>query len=154
MVIDEDQIPENVIKLLGEDGNKEEPKGGRVNTKLAERWEAILKGGLPKETLMELTLKYPPPENLMQVTAPKLNPEVNAAITQPMIARDKQMVQRQTQIGAAISALGNMLTNIIHENEYNAYIEPLSDTIRMLCDLHYRNSEVRRVLILPNLKKI
>lgn len=120
------------------------------------RWSEILKNGLG-DTKQDIIKKYSVPANLPLLTVPKLNPEVNVALSTQIqvIRRDARLVQKQEQLAAGLSAIGEALSIMLKERgEGNRKcIELLSDAGRLLCDFHHVETITRRDLISINLNK-
>lgn len=156
-VNEEETIDAELLKLLGED--KENIKTFEIHTIFKNRWEIILNRGLPKEEKHELLSKHSIPSNLTALNAPDVNPEIGSAIPENAIKNDKFQRVRQNQLGKAISALGAAGNLLLKSNNFgdielrNNLLILLSETGKILNDLHYRMSITRRAIIAPHLNK-
>lgn len=92
-------------------------KGGAVHEVLADRWPVILLSGLSTATVEQLRQKYPTPNNCVALAAPKLNAEILASANQATIQRDNRLVVIQHQVGAALSAVGKALSELLQNSD-------------------------------------
>ncbi|XP_076283313.1 uncharacterized protein LOC143210388 [Lasioglossum baleicum] len=120
---------------------------------IAIRWADILRQGLPEEEKKELRRKYPIPENCITMEPPKLNPQIRATLLDPLISRDKKIVEKQQKVSVCLAALGPMLGDLLRGNTPNklSLITTLSDVSRLLVDLQQDESQTRRLLIVSKL---
>lgn len=154
------ELDENILNILGNKVAEEKTLGKEIHPDIACRWEAILKKGLPPDLKSELIKKYPAPSNCTYMEAPILNPEAKAAMLPNTIQRDTRLAVIQNQICSCLSALSQALSHIILEQQAGNNVqlmEWLSDTGRILADLHYMDSQTRRLFITssvnPSLKE-
>ena len=99
--------------------------------------------------------------NCQAMQPPQLNPEVRAAANDVALKRDTRLSKIQSQMGASISALGKALTLLLREDEGEMgkvnnnllLVELISDSVRLIADLHHEESESRQQLISLNLDK-
>lgn len=122
-----------------------------VHKDIVIRWEEILKKGLPKDETETLIKKYPSPENAQSIKPPIINPEIQVSVQDVILKRDERIVEKQQKIAACIAAVGKALTltmNADFESKIPLF-EQLSDTGRLLVDLQYDESSLRRSLIQP-----
>lgn len=98
---------------------------------------------------------YPIPKNCQALYPPKLNQIVGAAITDSSTRRDIKLSLNQTQIGAAVSAVGMAISSLLKDKkeEHKSIIKQLSDAGRLMADLFHNQSQCRRELLLFNLNK-
>lgn len=83
-----------------------------------------------------------------------MNQEVALLAGQLVNSRDARLSSYQIQIGAAASALGQLLTSLLQEqgaDNWLQLIELASDAGRLLTDLHHEYSMSRRTLAMSNL---
>lgn len=146
-----------VLKLLGDVRQKEDGNSGSIHKDLALRWQSILQSGLESENRYSIMAKYPVIGNCPLSAAPKLNLEVKASVSEAVTNRDSRLANLQSQIGAALSALGKALTILLDEEDEKKnnlqVIELMSDAGRLMADLHHEKSKSRRVLISSDLNK-
>lgn len=64
-------------------------------TELALRWESYLTSGLDKETRKSLLETWKTPSNCRQLTAPVLNPEIQALLSQVNLKKNKFLQNMQ-----------------------------------------------------------
>lgn len=150
-------IPEldpQILTALG-DATEDAPQfGPKIHEKLASLWLPILRKGLEKEAKSKLLKDYQVPENCSLLQAPKLNPEISAAINEGTRARDKRVEEVQQQLGQGISALNKGLELLFDDSTDRVQaIKFFSDGCRILCDLHHTETEARKKFINPGLDK-
>lgn len=118
-------------------------------------WSPLLKNGLPKSDKEKLSNKYLIPQNCKLLQAPKLNLEISAAITENARAHDQNIVIAQQQLGKGVTAINRAL-DVLLIRDANCVIEAikyLSDACRLLCDLHYMETQTRIKFITPYLER-
>lgn len=144
------ELGENIRNILGNKATEGKTLGGEIHPDIAGIWGTILTKGLPPDEKSDLIKKYPAPSNCVIMEAPKLNPEAKAAMPTSTIQRDNRLAAMQSQIGSCLSALSQALSHLIRENqtEYNVQLmEWVSDAGRILSDLHFSDSQTRRLFI-------
>lgn len=150
---DESYLTEEIVKFLGDNPKVSKAIEPKLHKDISDRLEGWITDGLPKEDQEKLNKKYSRPEFL---EAPKLNPEVEPAMLEAAIKKDKHFLECQNIIGSAIASVGSALSLILLEDEEGIdellIIERLSDTIRFLADLFQKQTVCRRAFILPGLK--
>lgn len=147
---EEDTAPEldpELLGALGEETGSDPKFGEKIHRSLAQRWEPLLKKGLPKEIKDKLLEEYLIPENCTLLQAPKLNREVAAAISEASRQRDKRKETEQQQLGAGISAINKALTLMLTSDNKIEAIKLISDGCRILTDLHYQETQARVTVI-------
>lgn len=150
----EPQLDPDILTALGET-TEEAPKfGPNIHEKLSKLWNPILRKGLSKEAKENLTKSYHIPENCSLLQAPKLNAEISAAVSEATRSRDKRVEFVQQQLGLGISALNKGLELLLDDsNDRLQAIKFLSDSCRLLCDLHFIETEARKKFVTPGLDK-
>lgn len=145
----------SILALLGDETPSPELLGPNLHVDLVPRWSFALKTGLSEDSVASLMKKYPPAANCILLKGPRLNPEVASAINDQVARRDANLLSLQDQIGAALSALGQLATALVSEEggAKHSYIELASDASRLLLDFHYKYSVIRRDLLVLNLRK-
>lgn len=147
-------LDDDILEILGIDPTTNTKYGKDINKDLAIRFQHYSITGLSKDTRKELGDKYPIPSNCKFIDAPQLNPEIKAALTEPIAKRDKNIEARQKQVATALSCLSDALTTLFSAtNKDTNLIRSLMDTSRILCDCQYNDSVTRRNFILSSLKK-
>ncbi|XP_069355792.1 uncharacterized protein [Maniola hyperantus] len=148
------ELDPDILSALGET-TKEVPKfGPKIHDKLSCLWLPILKKGLNKDVKEKLVKEYLIPENCSLLQAPKLNPEISAAVVEGARTRDKRVETVQQQLGQGIAALNKGLELLLDDGKNRIQaIKFLSDSCRILCDLHYVETESRKKIITPGLDK-
>ncbi|KAG5880481.1 hypothetical protein JTB14_026693 [Gonioctena quinquepunctata] len=152
-------LNENIINALG--GQLEEKslkQGEEIHHDLAKRWDAILKKGLDDPSKEAILKKYPTPSNCISISPPKLNAEIKVAAKDTAVTRDTTLELVQSQTGAALTAIGKCLTKLLKSEDETVegrnnldLIEGLSDSARLIADLHYKQSTARQNLVSMNL---
>nr|CAH7765685.1 unnamed protein product [Callosobruchus chinensis] len=156
-LIDEEvpSLDSSILALLGDEQPAPEPSGPSIHQDIATRWSFILNKGLGEEAVTKLMKKYPPPDNCLLLKAPSVNLEVAAAVRELETRRDQKLAGQQSQIGSALASLGQLTTGLISEggSANHPLIELASDASRLLLDLHYKYSSIRRELLILGLRK-
>lgn len=143
-----------IVDLLGEDPTKQQKFGEDLHKDIASRWSYILTNGLSKETQVELTKHYLPPENCLSMKAPILNLEIKAALVEANIKKDLYSQTKQNQLSSSLAAIGQVLNWALASKDVpQDIIKTLSDAGRLICDNHYRESLSRRFAVLNTLNK-
>ena len=148
----EEALDEGVLSIFGKRILADKVLAPPMHQKIAVRWEEIIKVGLPTNDRTAILQKYPPPSNCNLTNPPKLNAVVKTALPEAAIKRDDRIMTKQEKIAACMAANGKALSNILtNEKENLALVEFLSDSSRLLADMHHDESLVRRSLILANI---
>ncbi|CAG9815733.1 unnamed protein product [Phaedon cochleariae] len=158
VIIDNDvKLDDEILEALGEDPHKDTKKTYELHSVVQKRWKTILTEGLDKgekERLMELHL---PPTNLTLLKAPDINPEILKAIPSNTHKKDKFQQLNQSQLGKGLAALGAGINILLKEEDNkenkNTVLGLLSESGKLLTDVHYNMSLTRRALITPTLSK-
>lgn len=147
-------LTNEILECLGEDPNEEPLNKLELHNAVLGRWSKILAEGLGKEDRLQLCKKFPPPKNLENLGAPDLNEEIIKILSQDCLKKDKYQAVGQTQLAAAITAVGSALNkSLTHEQSdtLKPIIQDLSDAGKLLVDLQHYLSISRRYGILPSL---
>ncbi|KAL4707035.1 hypothetical protein ACJJTC_014314 [Scirpophaga incertulas] len=148
------QLDSDVLDILGEDPTAPKVLSKEILPALAVRLEHIATSGLASELRKELQSKYVVPSNCPLIGVPSLNPEVKAAITDSVLKRDQSIEGKQKQLAVAISCITEAITPLMSNDKKDpAQLQLLMDAVRMLCDIQYKHTSIRRGLLLNNLKK-
>lgn len=102
--------------------------------------------------LREEIMKKFPRKGVLQAEAPKLNPEILAYMSTTAKIKDKHFVFLQNAVGSAMVALASSISLILEfeENDISSvFLQQLGSAGRLLADLHYQQSVMRRAFILP-----
>lgn len=145
----DETVPDELIdEVLGEDPTKSNKYGPQVHDDIASRWEHIAKEGLHKDTKTELLKSFLIPENCKFLDAPELNPEIKAAISEPVYKRDKILVGQQNLLGQATACIAEGLSAMLKDKHRSIEItKNISNAGRILCELFHMQSNSRRSLI-------
>ncbi|XP_064210976.1 uncharacterized protein LOC135265425 [Tribolium castaneum] len=138
-----------ILLLLGAPQNSEEPLGEPIHASIAERWTVVLQKGLDPEITQQLLKKYPVGTNCTFAKTPRVNPEISASLTDSVLERDLRLSNKQLQMSACLAAMGKVLSLLLKNEQPDgtSFIEALSDSGRLLSDLFYQDSFLRRTLI-------
>ncbi|XP_050312154.1 uncharacterized protein LOC126747509 [Anthonomus grandis grandis] len=115
---DQEDMPvlrEEVRTILVKDGARKKEFSAPIHNDIASHWSNILTNGWDTSNKLDIMEKYLPPENCKDLEPPKINPEVKAAISEPVLKRDERLVQFQQQAGAALVLVGSVLSNMVKE---------------------------------------
>lgn len=142
----EKELDDDILQLLGDAPKTESPRGPPINKHVANIWSNILAKGLKTEDKVQIMDLYSVPENCALLLAPTLNPEVKSAVRDDIVEHDSWLMRQQKQIGMAISALGLAVNSLIANktSEHKILLKPISDACRLLCDIHFHDTEIRR----------
>ncbi|XP_043481180.1 uncharacterized protein LOC122512464 isoform X2 [Leptopilina heterotoma] len=141
------------LKVIGSRIDPERVLAPEANEDLAVRISEIIKKGLPREEKKILMVKFPPPKNCLFLDPPKLNAAVKAALQDPVIKRDLRIVDTQQKITASLGGLMN-LASFAFTLDNEKKLEMLgivSSVLRIIADLQFDQSSIRRNLILKNI---
>lgn len=141
-----------ILSALGQTTSEGPEFGEKIHDSVAKLWLPLLKKGMPKEEKEKLLKEYTVPCNCQLLQAPKLNPEIAAAIPDMVRNRDKNMVFHQQQLGQGITAINRGIDVLLKEDKVTA-IKHLSNACRILADLHATNTQNRIKLVTPSLEK-
>lgn len=152
------ELEPNILSLLGDEPISEEKFGPCIHKDVACRWSDILVNGLKDEIKKEISQRYETPENLKLIQPPVMNLEIKAACNENVLKRDNILVDKQKLLATAITGVANtvsmLLTSDLKNDEYkNQALKCLSDTGRLLCHLHFTETQTRRTFLLPCLNK-
>lgn len=155
LIINNDEVlPEDVIKILGDDPGKAKANDFVLHDALAVRWRHTITNGLSKEELAGLLDKYKQPTNLLELTPPKLNPEILTILNKQNSLRDGSYVEIQNQLGKGLSALGKGINKMLNNADCSSktrseMLEYLYDSSKIFTNLFHRVSVIRKNLITP-----
>lgn len=146
------ELDEDILTLLGDAPKPEIALGKSIHKDVASRWNEILLKGLQKEVKEKLLEKYRVPSNCNLLIAPVLNPEAKAALPETLVKRDNSIMQKQKQLGVALSALAQAVDLLINqESSAQKILQPISDACRILCDNHYLETKTRRYFVVSSI---
>ncbi|XP_074115714.1 uncharacterized protein LOC141538235 [Cotesia typhae] len=144
-----DQLDDEVIEVLGDDPQAEDPQVGTLHKELATRWSSYISEGLKKETKADLLKKYPRANNC-QLEAQTLNPEIAATMQDAALKRDKYASEIQKVIGSALLALGQGISLMLDEKEEGIdkiqLLQYLSDAGKLMTEAHHREAKKSKQL--------
>lgn len=145
---DNEEVAEELLLALGPEGADTKEISEPIHPQLASRWQNIMKEGLKRETRDIITKKYPDPENF-STTAPSLNPEIKAIMSEVSIKRDNRLIVRQKLTGKVLTAMGKAMTSVMKGN-FNSkqLIEYLSDSAKITADIYNQDLTSRKYFAL------
>lgn len=153
-VDNENNLDEDILAYLGEIPTKDKKFGPKIQTDIASRWEHIVTSGITKESRKEFQEKYLTPENCSLIDPPALNLEVKAALSEALLKKDTAIQNKQKQISAAISCIGQALKRAFSQDPKDSeMIKLLIDAGRIICDVQHTESMMRRGFIGSCIKK-
>lgn len=142
-----------ILSALGEATDQGPTLGEDIHNNLTQLWQPLLTKGMSKETKDKLLKQYLIPSNCTLLQAPKLNIEIAAAVIEMVRLRDKKVETSQQQLGSGITAISRAMTTLLTSDNKIEAIKTLSDGCRILCDLHYSETQARIKMITPGLAK-
>ncbi|KAI5639817.1 hypothetical protein NE865_07717 [Phthorimaea operculella] len=143
----------DLLSALGAATSDTPEFGENIHASLANLGTPLLKKGLPKEDKDKLLRNYLVPGNCRLLQAPKLNAEISAAVAEVVRGRDKKLCTFQQQLGTGTSAINKAMNTLLTSDDKILALKYLSDSCRILSDLHYCLSKDRIKLITPSLEK-
>lgn len=153
------ELDTDTLEILGDDPLMQIKYGKDIRSELASRLQHVAQKGLSKEIRKTLIAKYPLPANSLYIGAPKINPEIKAALADIAIKRDKGIEAKQIQMASAVSCLGEIISSHLNSKEKDNELlkkkkkKKLMDVTRLLCDIQHNDSTTRKHFILSSLKK-
>lgn len=146
-------LDRKLLEAIGKCLDAEKKLGPAIHNDILVRWKGILKEGLRKKERENIFNKYPVPENCAIIEPPELNPEVKASLLEPIIARDKRMVEKQKDVSLCLAAVGLIISNLLKgvSPDNTLLLTTLSDVSRNLVHLQRQESTTKRVIILAHL---
>uniref|UniRef100_A0A1Y1MDN4 Uncharacterized protein n=2 Tax=Photinus pyralis TaxID=7054 RepID=A0A1Y1MDN4_PHOPY len=152
-------LSDDIVQILG--GAPENTNtGSKLHEKLSAIWQTILQNGLGSEEFSQLLGKHIKPSNCEKLTPPEINQLVAQVMTSGHKNRDLTLSSSQNQITDALSALGQAITRILvsHNTELSPELKDnllhfLGDTGRLLTNLFFSLTKLRRSLIFPLVNK-
>ncbi|KAG7308963.1 hypothetical protein JYU34_006240 [Plutella xylostella] len=148
------EIDTELLEALGVFEDEPLEWGEDIQEAIAKRFERVLLQGLKKDEKADLLKKYLFPKNCPSTKPPMLNPELTNMLQENAKTRDKRLLEKQSQIGKALSALGSAMTSLLKKNMDKAdVVRNLNDAAKILADSHFAETETRRALILPLIDK-
>ncbi|XP_063386167.1 uncharacterized protein LOC134672196 [Cydia fagiglandana] len=150
----EEDLPQDILAALGEGGQDDDANyGAEIKSEIVKIIDTILTDGMNKE-MHESLSKTKIPRNVKLLDAPKLNTEFAGFLNNSMTNRDNLLKDRQQDLGRAI-ALVTQTINDLTKKDFDKLqaIKSLSDSIRLLSNLHFNYTQIRRKLIAPFMDK-
>lgn len=150
-----EELDSSILAIIGKASLEQQVLAPPLQKDVASRWAMMLENGILEEEKNTIIKAYPQPENCLLLETPKLNPEVAKALNPQIERRDEKLAGLQSQIGGALSAVGQLLTSFLQEEGGGnfQYIKLASDAAKLLLDFHHQQSITRRELITINLRK-
>ncbi|KAF6198056.1 hypothetical protein GE061_007802 [Apolygus lucorum] len=150
---DDELLGDNIKSVLGENPTRRPPPGNTFHKSVVDRWDHLLKNGLPHEEFLRLREEYPFPPNFMAMSPPEINPELLPVLSQTHKGRDGSLLGFQRQVGTAAVAIGTVLGSIISNPSVTGsdILKPIWDAGKSLMALQYDISRARRRRICDSL---
>lgn len=146
---------DDVHAILGTVPDATVKQGNDLNPALAERWNAIVRTGIPKEEREKIQGIFKDPANA-ETGGPKLNPEIKKSI--PPIVRDNdgEIMSIQNHLAVGLNGIGLTISELMANREdiidRKQILTVLSDCGRYLCGTQYALSLYRRKQIKRSFK--
>jgi len=154
-VKDDETVDSETLALLGDNPEVEAVYGPEIHEELTSRWTGYLTDGLNESELKTLLKSHSVPVNFKLLSAPKLNPEIEAVSSEFCIERDRQLRSFQQNITAASQGIGNALTLLLKtlnkesKLDKTSIIKDLSDSAKILLHTQCKITAHRKKLITP-----
>ncbi|KAL4720675.1 hypothetical protein ACJJTC_017867 [Scirpophaga incertulas] len=144
----------DLLEALGEPSISQTDYGDEIHPQILARINNILTEGLAKEERDKIIKSQLIPINGKLMEAPRLNVELAGVLSGPSKTRDSLLFNRQQDLGLAIAGVSQVI-NSLSKKDFDklSIIRQLIDTSRLLSNLHFQHTEVRRKLINPFLEK-
>ncbi|KAI8423658.1 hypothetical protein MSG28_012710 [Choristoneura fumiferana] len=151
---DSEGLDPEMLLALGEPTSGERLYGEKVNEQIYMTIKNILIEGLPKQNKEKIMESLLVPSNCKLLDAPKLNLQLLGLLNNPSKTRDKLLQERQQEMGLALANICQVIQQLSRKDfDKMNIVKKLSDTSRVLSNLHFQYTEIRRRLISPYLDK-
>ncbi len=158
-------IPSDVLQIKADDDDIQEilgvvpdataKHGIDLNPALAERWNAIVRTGIPKEEREKIQSLFKDPANA-ETGAPKLNQEIKKTIPPIVKDNDGELMSIQNHLAVGLNGIGlsisELMANRAEAVDKKHLLTVLSDCGRYLCGTQYALSLYRRKQIKRSFK--
>lgn len=155
-VIDDgvEEMDTDTLEAFGETPGAEKKFGAPIHEALYNISQRIILEGLVKEEKVKLEESCLIPENCKLLVAPTLNPEIVCALTESQKSRDQRLKLRQQEIGLVTGAILRS-SHLLCRKDFNKadVVKILGDASRLISNLHFQYTDIRRKLIAPALDK-
>ena len=151
--IKETPLQEEFAEIFGDDPSASNALQIKIHSSILNRWKFWSVNGIKKEDKENLLGKYQSPGGL---EVPKLNPEILLKLPKHSKSRDTHMSTRQQLAGAALAALGSVMTTLIEEMESIDKIqvmEKLHDAGKLMAEIMYSQTKSRKAFIVAGVDK-
>lgn len=149
----QEDFDEEVLKEALGEVPKIEQYGEAIHSNLSAVISNLLVNGLAneeKEKLAMITI----PGNCTLLEAPKLNPELQGVLLQGVKIRDKSLQDRQQVLGKSAADIAYAIQMLSKKDYCKAEVmKKLGEASRIICNLHFTYTELRKRLISPSLDK-
>ncbi|XP_063829848.1 uncharacterized protein LOC135079191 [Ostrinia nubilalis] len=149
----EQTLDPELLSALGASTSDTPEFGEAIHDSLATLWLPLLRKGLPKDEKDKLVKDHLIPSNCRLLQSPKLNPEISAAVSEIVRGRDKKLAGFQQTLGIGISAMNRAMDILLKSDDKIKSLKYLSDSCRLLSDLHHSFTKDRVKLVTPSLEK-
>ncbi|XP_061717564.1 myelin transcription factor 1-like protein [Cydia pomonella] len=150
----EEDLPQDILAALGEGGQDDNANyGAEIKPEIVKIINTILTDGMNKE-MHESLSKTKIPRNIKLLVPPRLNTEFAGLLNNSMTNRDNLLKDRQQDLGRAIALITETINDLTKKDfDKLQAIKSLSDSIRLLSNLHYNYTQIRRKMIAPFMDK-
>lgn len=132
------EVPENpyqnLSNVLGMEPGGEGALGPPLNEQIWTRWSSYITKGADKEQVKDLCQIYPFPSNAELLQGPKVNPEVQALLTNEQRNTDNFLLKIQNTLGRGLTAVGQVLTGSLDKPERSEEAKTLADAAKLFAD--------------------
>ena len=151
--IKETPLQKEFAEIFGGDPSASNALQIKIHSSILNRWKFWFVNGIKKEEKENLLEKYQSPGGL---EVPKLNPEILLKLPKHAKSRDTHMSTRQQLAGAALAALGSVMTTLIEETESIDKIqvmEKLHDAGKLMAEIIHSQTKSRKAFIVAGVDK-
>ncbi|CAG9812963.1 unnamed protein product [Phaedon cochleariae] len=106
-------VTKKVPSFLGENPDLSTQLGTELHEELVVRWSNYLREGVSSEIRKDLVKKFLIPSNCLALQPPKMNEEIRSVLLHQIQKNDKFLSSLQEQMGAGLTAIGQILNSKI-----------------------------------------
>lgn len=146
------------FSFLGDDPKLLKKNGPPFHEELVKRWSNYLREGISVENRNDLIKKFPIPENCVALHSPKMNEEIRTVLSTQIQKNDRFFFNLQEQIGAGLTAIGQILNLKITEPTSDIILDEeklqtLADAAQLIANTHNAISLKRKFEVHPFLNE-
>lgn len=152
-----DNVPE-LEKELSNEFFSDDETGPDVSPDLARLFQNMLRRAALEGKIWDKMARYPRPDNVPLLQAPKVNPEICSKLKSNTKSKDIKIQKCQTKIVKGLISIAQLLDNLFEQRKQTGQSTQLDhniqlalDSFQMICQANRELSLRRRELIRPDL---